>query len=148
MKTMQEINKEIELLRTERNEKADVYYKVEAQTQDKIIKLEEKKRKLYNKFVSNVKKMFGIVNVEVYHGDYELKVMFDKKTLFKYNSEKLEYRLIGVQNGMKLKAMYEDIYGEPKESVRLFINDDIQGALDCSLNNLGPNDTVSITRRR
>lgn len=135
MKSVQELDKEIDVLREKQENKYEEINKIEKEKE----KFKEQKLKLYSKFEKDVKKLFGIVDVKIKHSEYDFEVKTDDVILYQYDSEKMEYSLIGLKNAMKLKSMYEEVYGEPKNGYEMTCGTTTIDQQDGLIHSLGNN---------
>ncbi len=105
--TVKEINEKIEVLEKESIEREKAHI-------ENVKKLREQKEKLIDGIKTKIKKMFGVLKTEVRFDEYILTVETKDNTIFKYNSNRMEYEQIGLENAMKIKELYDSVYGAPK----------------------------------
>jgi hypothetical protein len=107
MKTVKQIDEELNSLLNDK-EKINI-----RQTE-----LEEQKRKALERFENKIKKMFGVVDVDVRHSNMGVGIRTkdsQQTDLFDYNFERMTYESIGIENAEKIKKLYEEIYGYPRK---------------------------------
>jgi hypothetical protein len=116
MKAVKQIDEELKALEDERIQLYIDKEKKNNQLSKKQKHLNQQKQRALERFENKIKKMFGVVKVTVKHNQHLIRIEDNKGTmLFDYDCEDICYERIGVENGMKIKEMYEEVYGYPQE---------------------------------